>query len=56
MIKLVMLFGGYIVGVFFHSLHPVGPAFHVLINNSFFNLIYQSDSQCVSHIFNNGVP
>lgn len=45
---------GYIVGAFFRSLHPVRPAFHVLINNSFFNLISPSDSQCVSHIFNNG--
>lgn len=33
---------------------PIRPARRVLINNSSFNLIPHSHSQCVSHIFNNG--
>ena len=33
---------------------PIRPARRVLINNSSFNLILHSHSQCVSHIFNNG--
>lgn len=45
---------GDVGGVFFPPFCPIRPARRVLINNSSFNLIPHSHSQCVSHIFNNG--